>query len=159
MSWTKRQFVDAAFASIGYASHTYDIEPEQMQFALRAMDSMMGTWNGLGIRLGYPIPSDPDNSDLDDLTSVSDSANEAIYANLAIRIAPLIGKTVSAETRQIARSAYLELLNRATKPQEMQFPETLPRGAGHKPVRYDDPFVDAPSDPLLTGDDGPIEFS
>lgn len=158
MSWTKRQFVVQAFEEIGYASYAYDLEPEQLESAMRRLDAMMATWNGKGIRLGYPLPSSPELSNLDQKTEVPDSANEAIYQNLAIRIAPTVGKTVSGETKASAKAAYTQLLARVTKPQEQQLPNTLPAGAGNKKYRYDQPFINPPSDPLLAGDDGPIEF-
>lgn len=159
MSWTKRQFVVQAFEEIGYASYAYDLEPEQLESAMRRLDAMMATWNGKGIRLGYPLPSTPDNSDLDQITEVPDAANEAIYLNLAVRIAPTVGKTVSAETKASAKFAYNQLLSRVTKPQEQQLPNTMPSGAGNKKYRYDQPFINPPDDPLLAGDDGPIEFN
>jgi hypothetical protein len=159
MSWTKRQFVEQAFEEIGYASYAYDLEPEQLESAMRRMDSMMATWNEKGIRLGYPIPSSPENSDLDEETNVPDSANEAIYTNLAIRVAPTIGKVASAETKATANTAYKVLLSRAAMPNEQQLPSTLPAGAGNKPWRNDNPFLDEPDDPLLAGGDGPIDFT
>jgi hypothetical protein len=159
MSWTKRQFVTQAFEEIGYASYTYDIQPEQLQAGLRRLEAMISTWNGRGIRLGYPLSSNPDTAELDVNSNVPDSANEAIYTNLAIRIAPIVGKAVSMETKQAARSAYLELISRFTKPQEQQFPNSLPAGAGNKPWRQDDPFLPGPEDQLDAGDDGPIQFN
>lgn len=159
MSWTKRQFVTQAFEEIGYASYTYDVQPEQLQAGLRRLEAMISTWNGRGIRLGYPLSSNPDTAELDVNSNVPDSANEAIYTNLAIRIAPIVGKAVSMETKQAARGAYLELIGRFTKPQEQQFPNSLPAGAGNKPWRQDDPFLPGPEDQLDAGDDGPIEFN
>lgn len=159
MGWTKRQFVEEAFGEVGYAAYVFDLEPEQLESAMRRMDTMMASWNGSGIRVGYPIPSSPENSDLDQETGVPDSANEAIYTNLALRIAPTIGKTVSLETKVTARAAYKVLLQRAAMPQEQQFPTTMPAGAGNKPVRFDNPFIRKTKDKLLAGDDGPIEFN
>jgi len=158
MGWTKRQFVIQAFEEVGYASYKFDLQNEQLESALRRMDAMMSTWNGLGIRVGYPIPTSPENSDLDQETNVPDSANEAIYTNLSVRIAPTIGKTVSLETGRVARSAYRVLLARATQPIEKQFPGTMPSGAGNKSRNIDFPFVNGPTDPLLAGDDSLIDF-
>lgn len=159
MGWTKRQFVEQAFEEIGYANYVFDLQPEQMESAMRRMDSMLATWNGKGIRIGYPVPSSPDDSDLDQETGVPDSANEAIYTNLAIRLAPGVGKTISMETRMAAKQGYNELLARHTKPQEMQFPSTLPRGQGNKPWRNEDRFFPTPDEGLLAGEDAPIEFN
>ena len=159
MSWTKRQLVVQAYAEVGYASYAFDLQPEQLQAGLQRLEAMMGTWNGRGIRLSYPLTSNPDAMELDVSSNVPDSANEAIYTNLAIRIAPIVGKTVSAETNRAARSAYMELLSRFAMPQEQQFPATLPAGAGNKPWREDDPFLPGPESQIDAGGDGPIEFN
>ena len=159
MGWTKRQFVEQAFEEIGYASYAYDLEPEQLESAMRRLGAMMATWNGRTIRLGYPLPSSPEDASLEMETSVPDIANEAIYLNLAIRIAPIVGKTASMETKSSARDAYKELLKRAAMPHEMQFPETLPAGQGNKPWRYrDSPFIRPPKDPVDAGPDGEIDL-
>jgi hypothetical protein len=158
MSYTKRQFVEEAFAELGMANYTFDLQPQQLDYALRRLDAMMATWNAKGIRLGYPLPSSPQDSDLDTETQVPDSANEAIVANLAIRIAPQYGKQVQIDTRTTAKFGYDTLLARATFPLEQQFPRTLPLGAGQKPWRYDTPFMPGPVDPVLAGPDGPIEL-
>jgi len=159
MGWTKRQFVTQAFEEIGLAAYVFDLNPEQLQSGLRRLDSMMATWNAKGIRLGYPLPSSPQDSDLDEQTNVPDSSNEAIYLNLAIRIAPSFGKTPSVDTKATAKAAYDNLLSIAAMPMEMQLPGTLPVGAGNKPWNIDQPFVNPPVDPLLAGQDGEIQFN
>jgi hypothetical protein len=158
MGYSKRAFIEAAFAEIGYASYVYDLQPEQLDLALRRMDAMMATWNALGIRVGYPIPASPGSSDLDEETGVPDAVNEAIVTNLAIRLAPSVGKAASEETKATARAAYLAVLNKTAVMPEMQLPSTMPSGAGNKGWRNDDAFVTPPEDPLLAGKDGPLEF-
>jgi len=159
MGWTKRQFVEGAFEEIGYATYAYDLQPEQLQAGLRRLEAMITTWNGKGIRLGYPLSSNPDNANLDDTTLVPDADNEAICANLALRIAPIVGKQVSNETKKIARESYMQLLSRFTKPQELQMPSTMPAGAGNKPWRQNTPFLPGPEDTIDAGEDGPIDFN
>lgn len=159
MGWTKRQFVTQAFEEIGLAAYVFDLNPEQLQSGLRRLDSMMATWNAKGIRLGYPLPSSPQDSDLDEQTNVPDSSNEAIYLNLALRFAPSFGKTPSVDTKATAKAAYDNLLSIAAMPMEMQLPGTLPVGAGNKPWNIDQPFVNPPVDPLLAGQDGEIQFN
>lgn len=160
MGWTKRQFVAQAFEEIGLASYVFDLTPEQLQSALQRLDTMMAAWNALGIRLGYPLPSSPQDSDLDEQTSVPDSALEAIYTNLGIKLAPTYGKQVMPDTKITAKESYNTLLSRAAMPTEQQLPCTMPLGAGNKPWRdYDNPFVQPPVDPVLAGQDGPIEFN
>lgn len=160
MGWTKRQFVTQAFEEIGLASYAFDLSPAQFQSALQRLDTMMAAWNALGIRLGYPLPSNPQDSDLDEQTNVPDSSLEAIYTNLAIKLAPSYGKQVMADTKVTAKESYNTLLSRATAPLEQQLPGTMPSGAGNKPWRvYDDPFLRRPVDPVLSGQDGPIEYN
>lgn len=159
MGYTKRQFVEAAFEEIGMANYVFDLQPEQMQSALRRLDAMIAEWNALGIRLGYPLPTSPQQSELDDQTNVPDMAWEAIINNLALRIAPGFGKEVRPETKATAKNAYNTLLQRSAFPLEQQLPQTTPQGAGNKPWRWDNPFVPMPADPVDAGPDGPLEWS
>lgn len=159
MSWTKRQFIEQAFEEIGLASFVYALQPNQLASALRRLDAMMAHWNSFGVRLGYPIPSNPEDSTLDQESGVPDSANEAIFLNLAIRLAPGFGKTVSPDTKMNAKEAYIGLMAKSVKPNEMQFPRTLPSGAGNKPYHgnYRE-YVNPPKERLAAGDDSLLEF-
>lgn len=159
MGYTKRQFVEGAFEEIGMANYVFDLQPEQLQSALRRLDAMMMEWNAQGIRLGYPIASSPQDSDLSTETGTPDSAWEAVITNLAIRIAPGYGKDVRPETKVIAKNAFNTLLQRATFPLEKQLPETMPIGQGNKPWRWDNPYAPPAADPVDAGPDGPIEWS
>lgn len=161
MTWTKRQFVEQAFEEIGLAAYIFDLTADQLTRALYKMDAMIAGWNANGIRIAYPLPSSPDSADLDQETGVPDFANEAIYLNLAIRLAPAFGKAVAAETRMAADLAYSNMANQATIPTpERQLPQTMARGQGNKPWRNtNNPYLNRPEDPLLSGSDGPIEFS
>ena len=159
MSWTKRQFIESAFEEIGLASYVFDLQPEQLDMALRRLDSMMATWNAKGVRLGYPIPNTPNDSNLDEITGVQDSANQAIILNLAVNLAPAFGKQVSPDTKMLAKQSFRTLLSLSTKPIEMQMPSTMPSGAGNKPNQYDNnTFLNAPEDYLLAGDDSKLDF-
>ena len=125
MGYTKRQFVTAAFEEMGLADYVFDLSPEQLESALRRLDAMLMEWNAKGIRLGYASASSPQDSDLDTETNVPDSAWEAVITNLAVRIAPGYGKTVSPDTKMVAKQGYNTLLQRATFPLEQQLPEVL----------------------------------
>lgn len=159
MSWTKREIVVQAFEEIGYASYIYDAMPEQLDSVLRSLNSMLASWNAIGIRIGYPIASNPNDDDLNQDSQITDSAIEAVYTNLAIRIAPRFGKTIPQELRQTAKSTYDNLLTKLAMPPGMQFPNTLPSGAGNKPWRSPyRVFLDTPTDPLLADNSDQIEF-
>ena len=160
MGWSKRQYINDAMTELGLADYVFDDTPEQLQSALRRLDSMMAQWEARGIRLSYPSASTPSGSDIDAVTSVPDAANVAIITNLAKRLAPSFGKTVSQETLMTARKAMADLATFTAVIPDMQFPSTLPRGAGQKPWQGggQNPFFPRPSDPVLAGQDGEIEF-
>lgn len=149
MGWTKRQIVVKAFSEIGYASYIYDVMPEQLYDALTSLEAMMGDWETMGIETGYPIADNPTVEDLDIQTKVTINAYTAIYANLALDIAPMFGKTVLPQTSMKARRGYVGLLNMVAFPREQQLPSTMPLGTGNKPWRSWRVFVDRPIEPLV----------
>lgn len=159
MAYDKRWYVEKAFAKVGLAAYVFDLEPEQMQEALDLLDSMMATWDGKGIRVGWSIPNAENASSLDDEVDVPYFAREAIFLQAGIRLAPNFGKTISPEHKLNAKTALDDLMIFTARPIPMQFPETLPSGAGNKPWRtVDNPFLGPPSEQIEAGGDGPIDF-
>ena len=156
MGYSKRQFIEEAYGEIGMGTYVFDLDLDVLQRAARRLDAMMAEWNGRGIRLGYPIPASPDDGDLDDLATVPDWANEAIILNLAVRLSPGHGKTVSPQTLAAARRALDTVLGKVAMPPQVQI-TGLPCGAGAKSL--DAPFLPAPSDSLTAGPDSELEFS
>ena len=104
MPWTKRNIIEQAYAEIGKAAFEFDLQPEDLQAGLRQLDAMLAMWSGTqGIRIGF---SGGDGfGDLDPETEVPLWAVEALYYNLAMRLAPAFGKTVSPITAMNAKSA------------------------------------------------------
>lgn len=159
MGYSKRQFVSAAFEEIGLAAYAYDLQPDQIESALRRLDSMMAEWNAKGIRLGYPLPHSPEFSDINSESGVPDSANEAIITNLALRIAPGYGKSVATSTVIIAKNAYNVLMARAAMPSEVKIDSNLPAGAGHKRWTMGDPYIIGSPTGLAAGGDSEMNFN
>lgn len=151
MALTKRELIELAMTEIGYSSYQYDIEPDQLQDALRVLDAMMGEWDALGIYVGFPIPSSQKDADLDTDTGLPDHARSAVYSNLAIRLCPMFGKTPSQETKDLARSSKLVLM-KATTPIPQRKATRMPRGQGSKYWRGGNlaPFTAKESDELNT---------
>lgn len=159
MAWIKREFIEAAFDELTLADYVFDLSPEDLQSVLKKLDAMMATWNGLGIRIGYPLPSSPSTSNIDASTNVPDSANEAIYTNLALRLAPSFGKMASNETKVTAKQGFNLLLSRSAQPPQMQLPGTLPAGAGNTWGRVMwRPFLNRPVDRLTAGPDSFLDL-
>ena len=158
MSYTKRQFVNKAFSKIGLGV-AFDLQPEQLQTGLEELDAMMAEWNSQGIRVGYPIPSSPENSDLDQETEVADSTWSAIFSNLAVRISPDFGKIISPELKKAATMSYSNLLRDRFQIEERDY-QSLPKGAGNKPWRYSSTnrFLAKKQQTIDAGKDGKIDF-
>lgn len=152
--WSKRQLIDEAYGELALQGYVFDISPEEQQTALRRLDTMMATWEARGVRVGYPFPSSPDDSDLDEDSGLPSSAVETVYLNLAIRLAAGKGKQLSVDTRRTAGQGYDTLLWAAAQPIPQQLPNTLPRGAGNKPWgAIDRPFFNSPNTERLVSDD------
>jgi len=130
MSYTKGELVSAAFEEIGIAEYEFDISPEQVESGIRRLDMMMATWASKKISLSFPI-SKLENSYPSDDSNIPDWAWEAVVTNLAIRIAPSFGKSVSPDTKVIAKESYNAMLAKFSKPREIQF-SSMPKGAGYK---------------------------
>lgn len=160
MTWTKRDIIGQAFAEIGLATYTFDLQPEQWEGALRRLDAMIAQWENKGIRLAWPLPVSFANSSLDEDSNAPDTALEALYLNLAVRIAPGYGKTPSPDTKALASTTYKTLLAKAAQPIPMQIDNmAVPAGAGYKYWRDTPyPFLAPPSERLSEGDDGFIDI-
>lgn len=160
MGWTKGRIISEAYGELALQGYDFDITPEEQQTALRRLDTMMATWEGKGIRLGYAFPDGPDGSDPSQPAGLPDVAIEAAYLNLAIRLAAGFGKQLTVDTKRTAREAYDTLLRAAAQPIEQQLPNTMPRGAGNKPWGATDrPFFGRPNfERLVSNDPGALDI-
>jgi len=155
--WTKKQIIEQAFEEIGLASYVFDITADQLESALRRLDLMVASWQARNIQIGYPLPASPGNSNIDEQIQTSLNNNEALVLNLAVRLAPAYGKSVSPDTKATAKLLYDQLLIEAAMPYEQQFVGTLPLGAGYK--RTDQVFVNLPDlNPLIVENNDQMLF-
>ncbi len=160
MSWSKRQIISEAFGELAIQGYEFDVSPEEVQTALRRLDTMMATWEARGIRVGYAFPSSPEDSSADSDSGLPDSAVETTYLNLAIRLAAGYGKQISAETKRSAKEGFDTLLWAAAQPIEQQQPDTMPRGAGNRAWGDNPrPFFPTPDNsPLGIGAGGSLDI-
>lgn len=150
MSWTKGQLVLKAFDNDALAAFVYNLSAEQLQSALETLDALMAEWNMTGIQLGFPLPSKPGNSGLQELSGIPDGANSAVYSELAIRLCPSYGKVAPPELKTTARRGYNAVCTIASKPPTLQYPSNFPAGAGNQRSRYGDPFLTPPVTPVTS---------
>lgn len=148
MSYTKRDLVYAALRELGLADYSFDMAVDQLDSALMRLDTMIAEWNGRGIRLGYVLPGDPADGNMNDQSGIPDWANEAVITNLAVRLAPSFGKTAANETRAIAIRSFNTVLGQCTRPTKMRL-GTFPAGAGAKTGATSTPFVPQDDKPTI----------
>lgn len=157
MGWTKKQLVTQAFDELGLSASIYDLTPEQLEAANHKLNAMMAAWTTNGVRVGWASPSNQGLGDLNQDSLAPDYANEAIYTNLAVRLASSFGKAVPPELRALSLSSYATLVNALTpNPPEIQLPSSMPMGAGYKRRYYN--YMSQPQPPLLADDGQTLTF-
>lgn len=145
--WTKRDIITQAYSEIGKADYEFDLLPEVLQSALRQLDAMLATWGTQGIRLGYA--GGDGKGDIDAESEVPGWAVEALYLNLAVRLAPSFGKTPSPNTQAGAKATYDAIMARLAAPRARAISGYAGSGRGNLPVRPDG---------MTTGNDGTLDF-
>ncbi len=129
--WTKRQLIAEAYAELGIASAA-DLTPEEWSTGLRRMDAMVAAWESDGIRLGYALPGNPDASELADASGIADRWVRAVFLNLAVELAPGMGKTLKPSTLIAAGAEFGKLESAAQWIPSASVRGGMPRGAGNK---------------------------
>ena len=128
---TRAQILADAFEAIGIADFVFDVTPTEKASARRRLDAMLAQWEAEGVSLGYTPTAETTDADSVAMTTPS-WADDAISANLALRIAPSFGKTPLAETKRAARVGYgLCVAKTLTIPREVRSQVSI-RGAGDR---------------------------
>jgi P22 tail accessory factor len=153
VSWKKRELINEAYGELSVAKYNFDLTPDEMQTGLRRLNTMMATWDAQGIKTGYAMGSNANELDLDEESGITDAAHEAVFMNLAIRLAGGLGKALPLNTLVIAKQAYDVLLIAAAQPSKQQYPQGLPVGAGNKRSRYGSPFFAPPDTSVVRNAD------
>lgn len=157
MGWSKRQIVEDAFGELALAGYTFDLDPQELQAALRRLDLLMASLAGHGINLGYSIGLSPTESDLDQDSGLPLFCVRAVVLMLAREIASSKGKQLSPITLRNCKEAYDLLITKLAKDavQEQQLRADTPLGAGHRQVLVTEPNTD----PLKVSSNGGLDFS
>lgn len=151
--WSKLDVIQQAFSEIGKASFDFDLQPEDLQSALRQLDAMMATWGGtLGIRIGFSGGDGKGAISAD--TQVPDWAYEALYLNLALRLCPSYGKTPNPLTIVNAKAAMDAVRARTVQPPNRRI--TGYGGAGNS--YWGATALAEEIEPVATGPDNTLPF-
>lgn len=147
MAKTKRETIDRAFREIGVSDYNFDRPVEETNAAKEALDDLCAAWEGVGIDWEY----DP-TTELDAPTGAPPWADRALELNLAVELAPSIGKQPLAQTTIGARKGYLKLVGYYAKRFNISMGGTL-RGGGWKRPNYPFfPVADPESLPSVADD-------
>src|ERR1019366_2232800 len=104
MGWSKQALVEMAFSKIGL-DYTFDLQPEEIQSGGKNLDAMMAQWDDEGILLGY-CSSATDVVDVTVDSGIQDTANLAVFSNLAMQLASDLGRQVSQTLAATAERTY-----------------------------------------------------
>ena len=151
---TKSDFIQLAYAELGFPNLWFSLPQEQKQAAARRIEDYLAEEEINGIRIGWPFSSNP----IIDLTVeclIPRWANTFVYRGGAMVIAPTIGKEVSPDTNRLFKEARQAILNVLTTPGPRQPIPGSPRGAGNYPAVPYFPGMFFP-DPISTENKIPV---
>jgi hypothetical protein len=147
----KRRIIEMAFGKCGLAGYEFGRTPEEVNDALTELDAMMLEWPFSG--LGYVQPAYGLGKP-EELSGIPDDTTAAVATQLALRLAPNMGKTLSPEANAaVARSMALLHAKVAEIP-TMPFAAHTLRGAGSRTPFG--PFIEETSPVILSDDPGDL---
>lgn len=144
---TKRTVIAMAFEELGLADYEFNTTNEEKASALRRLDSLMALWAGPGFNLdlGYNFPPSIGQGALIDPAGIPDDTLDAVSAHLAAKLAPVIGKSLSPETRTTLNRSLNALRTQYAVIPDRLIPSGTIRGAGAKPWGVWRPFFGDPN--------------
>ncbi len=146
MSITALDIINRSLSKIGVKSAGITLTDDEISDSISELNDMMTELDASGIKLGYTIIS----SSTDEITT-PDWTWGAIRSNLAIRLAPEYGAAISQALVTQAIDGYNTILQRTVTIERVQFPTTLPIGAGNEYWNYERFFTDEYYNDILTG--------
>lgn len=138
---SKKTIVDMACEMAGLSGYTFDRTPEETASFVRVLDGLMAEWQAQSIRLGYNFPSVFGTSDPDEASGIPDFSVASASTALAMRIAPGLGKTMSADARAAYNAGMIAVRAATARIPDRQFDRKTPRGDGQKPWAIWQPFI------------------
>lgn len=129
MSITKGDLVIRALKMLGVVDSITSADPEEIQDGLECLDSMVAEWENHGIRIGYILPADGVKTMPDDESGIADTRVLGVASNLAVNMAPMLGREAQPTVKSRAKLFYeglfsVELTQRQSDPM-------MPTGTGN----------------------------
>lgn len=146
----KRDLIQLAYEECGQAGYEFELTAEEYASALRRLDALMYEWrDGYGIDLSYNFANYGKGSPEDE-SGIPPAATQVVATYLAMRVAPGIGKTMTAESSGALARSFSLLRTTYTNMPRMGFRAGTIRGAGHRRFGWRDPFFRVEEDTPTT---------
>jgi len=120
------EIVNAALTHIQVKTAGVPPTDDENADAVEALNDMLTEWASGGLHLGYQVVDE-----VTDETDLGAHTLAAIKYELAARLAPSYGKTVSAAFVEMGFRSKATLVQAAVEIPEVLFPSTLPVGSGN----------------------------
>jgi hypothetical protein len=131
---TRATILSRAFARLAIADYIYATTAEERADARLTLDAMLEEWAESGVDLGH-TPSDGTENDAVVMTTPA-WADQAIWSNLAVRLAPDFGKTPAPALIKDARRGYDLASGKTQVIPTALLARTSLRGGGDRCRRY-----------------------
>lgn len=147
---TKRDLISLIFEECGQAGYEFDTTPEEQASALRKVDLLMNQWRVQGLDLNYNFPARIGQGDPDTQTGIPDYALDTVAMFAALRVAPGMGKSLSAESKMAMKQGYNMLISTINPIPTASLPGRTALGQGAWPRSYWNEWSSA-SEPRVEG--------
>ena len=150
---TAAQVIKASLQRILVQASEAELEADEYQDAIFALNNMMLDWDASGLNLGFTEVS----SLADDIT-VPTGALRGIIANLAIEVAPDYNGQITEGLANAASEGLKTIRKIAVGIPVSKFPCTLPIGSGNSQSVFNDNFYPCSEDEILAETTGAISL-
>ena len=149
---TKGDIAAQAFQHLRISGLTNEATPRDTQLALQTLESMLLAWTNKGLNLSWNKSDDFTNPEPQEDSGISDADYEAIYVNLAVKLAPAFGKPPT-QLDSFARELYSGLFSTVLPTQQNN--QYMPLGSGSRHGAYAPAYQEG-NEPIDVENDGNI---
>jgi hypothetical protein len=128
MADTKADIINDAYEEMRISGLTTQPGPEDVRFALRKLEGMMGEWFQKNINVNYNFTASPDPADL---TNIDLGHRESVVLSLATRMLAAFGKPANPEMMRAKRAAFSSMMASTRNLQQIDPPSRQPLGSGN----------------------------
>jgi hypothetical protein len=132
----KRVLIEMAVEECKLAGYEFNFSPEEYVATLRRLDTLASGLKADGIDLGYNFPVTMGGGEVDDASGIADADLGEVAVLLSFRLAPMIGKTMSAESKIARAEAQRSLRARYAVIPTVSLPGGTPLGAGNRRATF-----------------------